>query len=270
MGHSARRVLVLLAAVAACRHQSLRWAVTDQEVSEPLPGDGLLRMADLTATRAISINAGPTGVWPWLVQIGQGRGGFYSYEILENLVGRADIHNADHVVPDWQELHVGDQVRLHPEVSLVVADLEVGTSLVLRGGVPMGHVAAPYDFTWAFCLRTRDDGSTRLLVRERYAYTRWWARPLVEGVSIVSFVMTHRMLRGIKVRAERTWAGSAEPDDQRRIVVPAISATMAAASARAPTPATPPVASTKRRQASILGPIDPAGNLMPASSLKVV
>ena len=130
------------------------------------------------------------------------RGGFYSYDFLENLVG-CDIHSADRVVSDWQDIEAGGLVRLHPKVSLAVAVLEQGRSLVLRGGVPMGKTPPPYDFTWAFVLRERPDGTTRLLVRERYAYTQRWAPLLVEPVEAVSFVMTQKMLRGIRDRAER-------------------------------------------------------------------
>ncbi len=76
-------------------------------------------------------------------------------------------------------------------------------ALVLRGGVPMGTVPPPYDFTWAFVVREQPDGTTRLLVRERYGYTRRWAPLLVEPVAVVAFVMTQRMLRGIRDRAEQ-------------------------------------------------------------------
>ena len=81
--------------------------------------------------------------------------------------------------------------------------VEQGRALVLRGGVPMGAAPPPYDFTWAFALREEPGGTTRLLVRERYAYSRWWAPLLVEPVAAVSFLMTQRMLRGIRDRAER-------------------------------------------------------------------
>jgi hypothetical protein len=66
----------------------------------------------------------------------------------------------------------------------------------------MGSVEPPYDFTWAFVLRERGDGATRLLVRERYAYARWWASLLVEAAAVASFAMTQKMLRGIRDRAE--------------------------------------------------------------------
>jgi hypothetical protein len=97
---------------------------------------------------------------------------------------------------------VGDEVRLAPQATLAVACLERGRSLVLRGGIPIGNTGPPYDFTWAFVLEDGPAGTTRLLVRERYAYTRPWARLLVEPVEAVSFVMSQRMLRGIRDRAE--------------------------------------------------------------------
>ena len=62
----------------------------------------------------MTIHAPPSGIWPWLVQMGQGRGGFYTHEWIENLLG-ADIHNADRVVSAWQRLEVGDKIRLTPE-----------------------------------------------------------------------------------------------------------------------------------------------------------
>jgi hypothetical protein len=80
--------------------------------------------------------------------------------------------------------------------------MEPGRALVLRGGVPIGRTPPPYDFTWAFVLRDQADG-TRLVVRERYGYSRRWARLLVEPAELVSFLMSQRMLRGIKERAER-------------------------------------------------------------------
>ena len=188
--------------ICFARPRQLRWGATDQESDGSLPGDDLIANPDLTATRAITVHAAADQVWPWIAQLGQGRGGFYSYDTLENLVG-CDIHSADQIVPEWQDLKVGDQVKLHPEVGLAVALVEPGRALVLRGGVPMGAAPPPYDFTWAFVLQEQPDGTTRLLVRERYAYTQRWAPLLVEPVAVVAFVMTQRMLRGIRDRAER-------------------------------------------------------------------
>lgn len=195
------------------RRWQVRWGATGQEAGEAFPGDDVITRPDLTATRAITIAAPAGQVGPWIAQLGQGRGGFYSYDFLENLVG-CHIHSADQIVPEWQGVEVGDQIRLAPQVSLAVAMLERGRSLVLRGGVPMGSTPPPYDFTWAFVLREELPGAARLLVRERYAYTRPWARLLVEPVEVVSFMMSQKMLRGIRDRAERSAAATMEPDSE--------------------------------------------------------
>jgi hypothetical protein len=196
------------------RLRYLRWGATDQEVGDSLPGDDLIPNVDMIATRAITIRAAADQVWPWIAQLGQGRGGFYSYDRLENLVG-CDIHSSDRILLELQDIKVGDEIRLAPQVGLVVAFVEQGRSLVLRGGIPMGRRAAPYDFTWAFSLREEPDETTRLLVRERYAYTRAWARLIVEPTEVLSFVMSQKMLRGIRDRAERTAATTSGSDRAR-------------------------------------------------------
>ena len=159
------------------------------------------------ASRSTSIAAPRESVWPWIAQIGQNRAGFYTYDWLENLVG-CDIHSADVLMPEARIRGVGEAVNLHPQVALDVAAFGEGDHLVLRGGVgPDGRPeGAPYDFTWAFVLVDAPGGSTRLLVRERYAYLESWAGALVEPVEFVSFLMTQRMLRGIRDRAQRSAA----------------------------------------------------------------
>ena len=186
-------------AVAGRRWQ-LRWGADSREVTARLPGDDLVADPDLVATRAITIRARPVDVWPWIAQLGQTRGGFYSYDGLENLVG-CQIHSADRIVPAWQDVMVGDPVNLAPEVALTTAITDPPRALVLSGAVPMGASAPPYDFSWSFVLDGQD-ATTRLVVRERYAYTRWWAPLLVEPVAVVSFLMSQKMLRGIRDRAE--------------------------------------------------------------------
>jgi hypothetical protein len=190
------------AAVLLARHWQLRWGATAQELAGPLPGDELIANPDLTATRALTVRAPAARVWPWIAQLGQGRGGLYSYDFLENLIG-CDIHSADRVVREWQDIKAGDEVRLHPDVALEVAAVDPGLSLVLRSAVPDGNAPPPFRFTWAFALQPGPDGTTRLIVRERYAYTQPWARLLVEPVEVIDFVMTQKMLRGIRSRAER-------------------------------------------------------------------
>ena len=194
--------MIVVASAAALRRRQLRWGATHAEITTPLAGDEVVPEPDLTATRAITIHAGVDDVWPWIVQLGQGRGGFYSYDALENLVG-CDIHSALEINPDWQHLDVGDAVRLAPELALNVAVAKPPRTLVLRGGVMPGTTVAPYDFTWTFDLSPVSAATTRLVVRERYAYTRWWARLMVEPLTVVSFLMSRRMLHGIRDRAER-------------------------------------------------------------------
>jgi hypothetical protein len=209
------RCVAVGGAAAVLRSRALRWGATREEIGAALPGDELVRHADLTATRAITVRTTPDDVWPWIAQLGQGRGGFYSYDVLENLVG-CDIHSADRIVAEWQSIQVGAEVNLHPEAGLVAALVEPGRALVLRGGAPIGRAPSPYDFTWAFVLRRRADGATRLVVRERYGYVRWWAPSLVEPVELISLIMSRRMLRGIKERAERRSALGIRPGDQLR------------------------------------------------------
>lgn len=186
------------------RWSALRWGATTGETKERLAGDDVLPRADLVATRAITIDAPPDRVWPWVVQMGQGRGGFYSYDGLENLVG-CDIHSAERIVDSWQELEPGDLVRLHPKVALAVASVDPGHSLVLHAGAGMGDAASPgpYDFTWAFVVRRHPGLTTRLIARERYAYTSPLSAALIEPVAAASAIMSRKMLRGIRERAER-------------------------------------------------------------------
>jgi hypothetical protein len=177
-------------------------SATDDEVRGTLPGDELIPDADVTSTRAITIRRAPDAVWPWIAQLGQTRGGFYSYGWLENLSG-CQIRNAERIVPEWQQPQVGDDVQLAPDVPLTVALLDAGRALVLQGGMPIGGASPPLSFTWAFSLREQPDGATRLLVRERYGYGRWWARFVAGPTGLISSVMSRKMLFGIRDRAER-------------------------------------------------------------------
>jgi hypothetical protein len=115
--------------VTLARRRYLHWGSTAAELASDLPGDELVPNANISATRAVSVSATPGAVWPWIAQLGQGRGGLYTYDCLENLVG-CDIHSADRIVPEWQSIAVGDAVKLHPEVGLRVALLYPGTALV--------------------------------------------------------------------------------------------------------------------------------------------
>ncbi len=196
-----------IAVTWAVRRASLRWGTSDGELEMPLPGDDYLPAPDLQATRAITINAPSSHVWPWLAQLGQNRGGFYTYDWLENLAG-CDIHTSNFIVPELRIRAVGDEVKLAPSAAQKVVAFEEGHHFVLRGAVATDgtNAPAPYDFTWAFVLIGSAPGTTRLIVRERYAYLAGWAGVLAEPVEMVSFLMSQRMLRGIRERAERRTA----------------------------------------------------------------
>jgi hypothetical protein len=192
----------LVAVVATlARSRMLHWGATSAELREPLPGDSLVPRPQLESTRAITIQRPPEAVWSWIAQLGQGRAGFYSYDFLENLVGM-DIHSADHIVPAWQKIRVGDDVHLAAEVSLAVAVADAPRALVLRGGVPMGGAPSPFDSTWAFVLRDAPGGAARLLVRERYRSRVPWTGLMFEPVAVISFIMSQKMMHGIRDRAE--------------------------------------------------------------------
>ena len=177
-----------------------KWGATDTEIQGPLPGDDLVPHPKGGYTHAITIRASAADVWPWLVQIGQGRGGLYSYEFLENLVG-CQIHNADRILPEFQHLEVGDGVRLHPKAPpLPVAAIEPGRVIVLYASEfkQSGN-------TWVFFLHELDEGTTRLIARFRFDYKPSLGNKLGYSflVEPISCSMQRKMLLGIKQRAER-------------------------------------------------------------------
>ena len=195
--------LVMAAYWRWARPYQLRWGATDQEVSQHLIGDELAPSPKLKATHAVTINAPAADIWPWLVQMGQARGGFYSYTSLENLVG-CRMHNADEIVPEWQELNVGDKVWLHPKAPPVqVAAIEPGRAIVLKG--------------WgAFVLQPLDEKRTRLIIRSQGDYNPDLKNPILNFLlwrvvfEPIHFIMERKMLLGIKARAEKLARAHAE------------------------------------------------------------
>jgi hypothetical protein len=192
-----------------------RWNTTGDEATRRLPGDERVPTPLVTQTLAVTIDAPPAAVWPWLAQIGQERGGFYSYELLEN-IARCQIHNADRIVPEW-ELQVGDLVRLGPPGFPVhkVVGLERGRWLLLAGAdLKTGAVpdlakpgeAAYTNYAWVFFLHEQPDGTTRLITRNHldYAPRSFAFKAIWEWITDpIGFVMTRKMLLGIKQRAEK-------------------------------------------------------------------
>jgi hypothetical protein len=147
------------------RTKRLGWGTVGDESRREFPGDDIVDPPAWQYTHAISIAAEPEHVWPWLVQIGQGRGGFYSYVALENLFG-CRIDDVDEIVPEFQHLQVGDSIRLHPKAPpMPVQFVEAGRALVLGGMVGLNTGS-----TWALVLVQDGHRSCRLLARGRSTY----------------------------------------------------------------------------------------------------
>lgn len=140
------------AAAIVASGSTRRLGATREEAARALPGDKLLDRADLQADRAVTIAAPPERVWPWIAQLGQDKGGFYSFAWLENLVG-CDIHNADRIVPAWQNPQVGDPFPLHPEMILTLGRVDEGIALVATSR------GAPPPRTWAWTSRGRSSSA---------------------------------------------------------------------------------------------------------------
>jgi len=233
------RLVAMLAASAASGYAALvrprlvGWGATDEEAAMPLPGDEIVPQPHYMANHAIRIEAPPAVVWAWLIQIGQGRGGFYSYDWLENLLGLG-IHSSDEIVPEFQTLKPGDHVRLAPEseradLHYEVVSVEPEKALVLKtSGTLEENIAHRMPFgTWVFVLLKEGDGATRLLARTRNSFGRGMGNALINkyGLEPVHFLMERRMLLGIKKRAE----SSVTPGGGLGEMVAGIEATQAAA-----------------------------------------
>jgi hypothetical protein len=177
------------------RRWCLTWGARPDDVSRELPGDELLADAGIVSTRAITIDAPPSAIWPWLVQMGSGRGGVYTYDWIENLF-RLDMHSARQILPQFQDLKVGDELPLgpgRPTMRVAVCDAEHTLTIQF----------ADENWVWIFALFA-EDGRTRLISRNRIAATgappaRMFNMLVMEPGSLI---MERKMLLGIKQRAE--------------------------------------------------------------------
>lgn len=202
-------VIASLAATYGLRAWQRRWLATPGEAAVTLAGDDAVPEPTGQITRAVTIDATPEVIWPWLVQLGADRGGFYSYDWLENLFG-LQVHSADSVVQEWQQLRVGDIVYAirNRTAGWYVVELIPGEVLVLqvadlKAGRPIRRSDRfGLEFLWTFALRPDGSGRTRLLVRERLAFGSRRIKLIMAVVEVISFVMTRRMMIGIKRRAE--------------------------------------------------------------------
>lgn len=202
-GMSQRKALTSLAVAGATAYlvvagQRLRtWGTRGDEATRSLASEVLMPEPGAALTHAITVDAPPDQVWPWIAQLGQDQGGFYSYAWLENLSG-AGIVNADHIEPAWQDPQPGGQLKLHPRVGLPIARVVPGELLVIAKPVSFG-----VGFQWIFMVIPEGERQTRLLVRERYVVPWAPARAVAAVVVCGSAVMSRKMLLGIRERAER-------------------------------------------------------------------
>jgi hypothetical protein len=190
----------------------LKWGATPDEVDRLLPGDGLIPAAKIDVTHAITIAAPIDRVWPWIAQIGQGRGGFYSYAAIENVMG-LDIHNADRILPEYQQPQVGQKLPFAADFGVPYAIVDAPHTLVVHGDTRTGSVTLPglrpgdyVAMTWGWHLESIDAHTTRCIERWRADYGPDLLNTLIYRLFMEpsAFVMERKMLLGIKARAEKT------------------------------------------------------------------
>jgi hypothetical protein len=187
--------LPLFATAPLYRHWHLRWGATDQEVHGPMPGDELVPKASLNATRAITIDAPPHDVWPWIVQMGYRRAGFYTYDLLDN----AAFDSADRILEQYQPPRIGDWMPMAKTVNDTTA------FKVKAFAINEWLLWEKPDSTWAWKLVPLEGGRTRLISRLKQRYA--WETPGSAILSLVllefgDFPMMRRVMKGIKARAE--------------------------------------------------------------------
>jgi hypothetical protein len=190
-------VLGLIGAyVLLIRPWHLTWGATDEEVRRPMLGDEIHASPSFNATRAVTIEAGPEHIWPWLVQMGYRRAGFYSYDRIDN----DGVPSADHIISGYQNLKLGDRIPMAPNAYAEVLEMDPHHSMlwVFRGDGQWE------DATWAWGLYQDDTHRTRLVSRLRVTYK--WARPSIVPMlvtDVVELAMMRECLLGVKRRAEK-------------------------------------------------------------------
>jgi hypothetical protein len=174
-----------------------RRGATEEEATRPMPGDDEVKHPMQVTTRAVTVNASASDIWPWLVQMGYRRGGMYSYDWIDRRLGILDAPSADRIIPEFQHLEVGDIIPMGKPPSWPVKPIEPERILLILINEPNAQV------TWCFMLDEKAERQTRLIlrIRNRLAMTP----VLLLSLPIMlpgEFLMVRRMLPGIKQRAE--------------------------------------------------------------------
>jgi len=172
---------------------ALNWGATDQEIDRRMPGDEIVQRPTFNATRAVTIRALPEEIWPWIIQIGYRKAGFYSWDRLDN----DGIPSAERIRSEYQNIRVGDTIPLSKETGARVVELDPNRSLLLV--VDTNHdTHGPW--TWAWGLYPQDDQHTRLVTRLRVRLDSSRSNLFLRTFEIV---MMRKHMLGIKRRAEK-------------------------------------------------------------------
>ncbi len=195
-------IVILVTTIALIPRWTPTWGATEAEVARALPGDELIERTPSDSTHGATIDAAPAEVWPWIAQIGDDRGGFYSYTFIENLLMGEDLyHNANRILPEYQNPQPGEGVVMG---SLKVYDVEPGKWLL----VAQRPEAGDFDWVWLWHVEPLGTNQTRLLVRMAIRLPGVASNPVVSKVTdLGAFVMGRRMIAGLRLRAE----GGTEP-----------------------------------------------------------
>lgn len=193
--------LIMAAYFLWARPYQLRWGATEEEIQRSMPGDELNPKPAFLATRAITIDGTPEEIWPWLLQMGYGRAGFYGYDILENIGSPDGMQSAAHIIPEFQHFTVGDEVPLSAAGGLTFYAIEPNQYLIWSGEPGWGG------FIWA--LYPIDENHTRLVCRARWTHN--WKKPGQFAFDLFTEFTDHlavrKILQGVKGRVE----GHVEP-----------------------------------------------------------
>ena len=199
LGATMAGVAILGAYLFFIRPWQLRWGATDEEVERPMPGDEIMERPTFNATRAVTIRARPQEIWPWIVQIGMTRAGWYSYDLLDNL-GRPSAWD---VLPQFQNPKIGDVIPMSPDgkQGMYLKDFEQDRWMLWwdgKGGT-----------SWSWGLYPVDEAHTRLITRVRKHY-KWLSLSILFDmlVEFTDIIMMRKSMLGIKERAERTGQGT--------------------------------------------------------------
>lgn len=184
---------VLLVYLFLIRPWQLRWGATDEEVARVMPGDDIVNNPTFNATRAVTINARPEHIWPWIVQIGYKRAGWYSYDWIDNL-GKS---SAKEIIPEFQNVKIGDHIPINPsgKMGFWIKDFEI-KHWMLWGDKEGGT-------TWFWGLYPIDNDRTRLITRVHIHYD-WFSPwiPFLLLLDVGDIIMMRKCMLGIKERAE--------------------------------------------------------------------